>query len=152
MKLAEALQIRADLQRRLAQMLQRLENNATVQEGTEPAENPESLLRELDTLTGELERLMTRINLTNARAAGEDGVTITALMARRDILRSKADTLRRFLNAASSIAQRRQSTDIRILPTVDVSRLRKRCDGLSKELRETDLAIQKLNWTTDLID
>lgn len=85
MKLAEALQIRADLQRRLAQMPQRLENNATVQEGTAPAENPESLLRELDTLTGELERLMTRINLTNARAAGEDGVTITALMARRDI-------------------------------------------------------------------
>lgn len=152
MKLAEALQIRADLQRRLAQMPQRLENNATVQEGTEPAENPESLLRELDTLTGELERLMTRINLTNSRTAGEDGVTITALMARRDILRSKADTLRRFLNAASSIAQRRQSTDIRIFPTVDVPELRKRCDSLSKELRETDLAIQKLNWTTDLID
>ncbi len=152
MKLAEALQIRADLQRRLAQMPQRFENNATVQEGTEPAENPESLLRELDSLTGELERLMTRINLTNSRTAGEDGVTITALMARRDMLRSRADTLRRFLNAASSIAQRRQSTDIRILPTVDVPELRKRCDSLSKELRETDLAIQKLNWTTDLID
>ncbi len=34
MKLAEALQIRADLQRRIAQMPMRLANNAKVQEGS----------------------------------------------------------------------------------------------------------------------
>ena len=48
MKLAEALILRADLQKRLEQLRQRLILNAQVQEGEQPAEDPESLLRELD--------------------------------------------------------------------------------------------------------
>ena len=42
MKLAEALQERADLNRRLQQLQQRLANNAIVQEGEQPAEDPKS--------------------------------------------------------------------------------------------------------------
>ena len=48
MKLAEALQIRADLQKRIAQMPMRLNNNAKVQEGSSPSENPQELLDELN--------------------------------------------------------------------------------------------------------
>ena len=43
MKLANALAQRADLQRRMAQLGSRLMNNAKVQEGEQPAEEPESL-------------------------------------------------------------------------------------------------------------
>ena len=43
MKLAEALQERADLNRKIEQLNNRLSNNALVQEGEEPAENPEKL-------------------------------------------------------------------------------------------------------------
>ena len=48
MKLAEALLERADLQKRIAQMDGRLENNAQVQEGEKPAEDPKALLKELE--------------------------------------------------------------------------------------------------------
>ena len=46
MKLAEALQLRGDLQKRLEQLTSRLYNNATVQEGEAPAEDPAALLEE----------------------------------------------------------------------------------------------------------
>ena len=48
MKLAEALQMRADLQRRISQLSGRLHNNARVQEGEQTPEDPEQLLMELE--------------------------------------------------------------------------------------------------------
>ena len=47
MKLAEALQERADLNRRMEQLKRRLTSNALVQEGERPAEEPAELLAEL---------------------------------------------------------------------------------------------------------
>jgi len=47
MKLAEALMLRADIQKRIDQLKQRLLRNVKVQEGDRPAENPEALLSEL---------------------------------------------------------------------------------------------------------
>lgn len=44
MKLSEALMIRADYQKRLGQLKQRILNNAKVQEGDEPAEAIPALL------------------------------------------------------------------------------------------------------------
>ncbi len=82
MKLAEALQERADLNRRIQQLHQRLSNNAIVQEGESPAEDPAELLAELDGCVQNLESLITRINLTNCRTM-VDGVSLTALLARR---------------------------------------------------------------------
>ena len=66
MKLAEALLERADLQRRIDQMNGRLNNNARVQEGEKPAEDPKALLKELESMTSRLETLMAQINLTNS--------------------------------------------------------------------------------------
>jgi hypothetical protein len=43
MKLAEALILRADLQKRIEQLKQRILNNVMVQEGDEPAEDPSQL-------------------------------------------------------------------------------------------------------------
>lgn len=149
MKLAEALALRADLQKRIEQMKTRMKNNAWVQEGDQPAEQPETLVRELQALTGQLEELITRINLTNAQP-GPDGVTLTALLARRDCLSDYAQAMRDFLNEASSTPMRAARGEIRILPTVSVKEYRKKADDLSKELRELDMRIQSLNWTTEL--
>ena len=55
MKLAEALQERADLNRRVADLRSRLSANATVQEGEQPAEDPGELLAELDRCVAALE-------------------------------------------------------------------------------------------------
>ncbi|MBR1606906.1 MAG: DIP1984 family protein [Clostridia bacterium] len=150
MKLAEALAERADLQKRVEQTKARLKNNAWVQEGERPAEDPTALEKELFALCDQLEKLVTRINLTNA-AAIEDGLSITALLARRDTLSTYVAGLRDFLDEASRTPVRAARGEIRILPTVNVQEYRKKADALSKELRGLDMRIQRLNWTTDLM-
>ena len=58
MKLAEALQERADLNCKIDELRNRLQHNALVQEGEEPAEAPEELLTELDFSIDRLEELI----------------------------------------------------------------------------------------------
>ena len=52
MKLAEALQERADINRNIQQLKSRLQNNVLVQEGEKTAEEPEKLKQELDAAVG----------------------------------------------------------------------------------------------------
>ena len=85
MKLATALSERADLQRRISELTVRLRNNAKVQEGETPAEDPGELLSELDRCLVRLEELIRRINDTNNRTVSE-GKSLTELIAARDCL------------------------------------------------------------------
>ena len=62
MKLANALSQRSELQDRIRQLEHRLNNNAQVQEGESPAEDPEELLRELEEDYAQLEALIASIN------------------------------------------------------------------------------------------
>ncbi len=48
MKLAEALSVRADLQRRISQLKSRLKDSSKIQEGDTPAEDVNDLYKELD--------------------------------------------------------------------------------------------------------
>lgn len=150
MKLAEALINRADLQKRLDQLEERLNNNALVQEGEEPAEDPGALLAELETLSASLEDIVTRINLTNA-SASVYGKSLTALIAERDVLTKRIRITRRFLNTASQTGMRSRGSEIVLKSTVPVRELQKTLDELSKALRETDTAIQAANWSFDLL-
>ena len=150
MKLAEALSLRADLQKRLSQLNYRLQNNAKVQEGEQPAEDPAVLLSELDTISDELEALVSRINLTNA-GTDVNGLTLTALIAKRDCLQKRVRAMRRFLGTASQTAMRSRGSEIIVKSTVPVRELQKSVDDLSKTLRETDTAIQAANWSTELL-
>lgn len=151
MKLAEALQERADLNRQLEQMKMRLYNNATVQEGEQPAEPPEELLEELERKLSRLEELMAHINLTNSRTMVE-GKTLTEQIARRDCMTLRLRFYRDFLNEAGQTAQRASRTEIKIFSTVNVRQMQKQVDGLSAQLRGLDNLIQQTNWTTDLLD
>lgn len=150
MKLAEALNLRADIAKRIAQLNVRLQNNALVQEGEKPAENPADLLKELDELIIQQEELIARINLTNAKTVS-DGKTLTELIAHKDTVRTKIDVMRTFLDAASRTYTRGMRSEIKILSTVNVAELRKTVDALEKVFRETDVKIQTLNWNTELL-
>jgi len=150
MKLAEALQERADLNRRIQQLRQRLVDNAIVQEKEKPAEDPKELLKELDGCLDSLETLMTRINLTNCQTMVE-GKTLTACIARRDALSLKINSYRDLASAASQTGRRATRTEIKLLSTVDVQTLQKQVDALSRELRLLDNQIQSTNWTTELL-
>ncbi len=72
MKLAEALVLRADAQKRMEQLKQRLLRNAKVLEGDMPGENPEYLLREYETTASALTDLIQRINRTNSRTSFQE--------------------------------------------------------------------------------
>lgn len=152
MKLANALAERADLQTRISQLQSRLDNNALVQEGEKPAEDPNDLLQELDEDFQRLEWLISRINRTNAAVRTESGDSISDLLARRDCLTSRVGALRNFLTVASTRVRRGTVGEIKIRSTVNVRELQKQADALSKELRELDTAIQEKNWTTDLME
>ena len=65
MKLAEALQERADLNRNIEQLKNRLSSNALVQEGEQPVECPENLKQEIDRMSKELRRLDNRLQESN---------------------------------------------------------------------------------------
>ena len=149
MKLAEALQERADIQKRLSQLRGRLLNNAKVQEGEKPVENPAELLQEMDGMILRLEELILRINMTNS-ATMDSGETLTALLAKRECLQKKVGLMRDFLDRASELVERSAYTEIKVHSTVSVPEKRKELDALSKDLRSLDSRIQQLNWLTEL--
>ena len=151
MKLAEALQERADLNRRMEQLKMRLLNNALVQEGEQPAEDPTELLTEYDGCAARLEHLMAAINRTNASAV-VDGMTLTQLIARKDALKLRAVTYRDLVSAASHTAHRAARSEIKIFSTVNVRDLQKQADDMARELRLLDNKLQQTNWAVDLME
>ena len=151
MKLANALSQRSELQTRIRQLESRLNNNALVQEGEQPAEDPMELLKELEADYARLEELVSAINRTNNSTRLEDGVTLSDLLARRDCLKGRLSALRNFLSNASALIRRHSVSEIKVKSTVNVRKLQKQVDSLSKDLRELEETIQEKNWTTELI-
>lgn len=151
MKLAEALQERADLNRRIEQLRYRLSNNVLVQEGEKPLEDPAALLEELESSFTRLEWLIARINLTNC-AVKVEGRSLTELIARRDVLSLRAEAYRRLVEEASQNTHRATRTEIKILSAVDVPALQRQSDDASRELRLLDNTLQATNWTADLME
>lgn len=151
MKLAEALQERADLNRRVEQLRYRLNNNVLVQEGEKPLEDPAALLEELESSFTRLEWLIARINLTNC-AVKVEGRSLTELIARRDVLSLRAEAYRRLVEEASQNTHRATRTEIKILSAVDVPALQRQADDASRELRLLDNTLQATNWTADLME
>ena len=151
MKLAEALQERADLNRRIEQLRYRLSNNVLVQEGEKPLEDPAALLEELESSFTRLEWLIARINLTNC-AVKVEGRSLTELIARRDVLSLRAEAYRRLVEEASQNTHRATRTEIKILSAVDVPALQRQADDASRELPLLDNTLQATNWTADLME
>ena len=151
MKLAEALSIRAELQKKTEQLEQRLKSVVKIQEGDTPEESPADLLAELYQATAQLEKLLYRINLTNLYTV-MDGEPITAMIARKDVLTLEINVLRNVLKAATEPESRYSRSEIKYVKTIDTAKLRKKIDTLSAELRKTDLKIQETNWTADLMN
>ena len=151
MKLAEALQERADLNRRIEQLRYRLSNNVLVQEGEKPLEDPAALLEELESSFTRLEWLIARINLTNC-AVKVEGRSLTELIARRDVLSLRAEAYRRLVEEASQNTHRATRTEIKILSAVNVPALQRQADDASRELRLLDNTPQATNWTADLME
>jgi hypothetical protein len=150
MLLAEALSQRADITTRLAELKQRALRNVRHQEGESPAEDPMELLAEYERLTGDLERRVLQINVTNLATEVEPGVTMTASLARRDALRARHRMLVELADGAVRPVDRFTRTELRYESAVDVRALRQAADDVARTLRELDTRIQQVNWATEL--
>nr|WP_237462797.1 DIP1984 family protein [Leucobacter chromiireducens] len=172
-KLAEALALRADTQKRIAQLRARIVANARYQEGEEPSEDAKALLAEAALAVGELEQLVRSINATNSaievalptaptRSSGgrrrEAGateaktVTMTDALALRDSLRMRHAILVEAAEAAQgSGAYRQMRSELRELSALEVPTLRTQADALARELRELDARVQQANWAHELL-
>jgi len=151
MKLAEALQERADLNNKLSYLKTRIMNNVLVQEGEEPAEDPKKLMTEFDSAAARLEVLIRQINHTNA-VTEIDGKTLTAMIAEKDCLSLRLNMYREAVNQASERISRYGRNEIRNVSYLDVPTTQKAADSLAKELRLLDNKLQSSNWTVELIE
>lgn len=151
MKLAEALQERADLNKKIAELRRRLENSLLVQDGEEPPEEPKQLLQELNDSVERLEKLIAAINLTNCRTT-VNGMTLTELIAKKDALSIKVAAYKSFVYTIGGGTDRARGTEIKIKSVLKASELQTTVDKLAKEIRLLDNLLQQTNWQTDLLE
>ena len=150
MKLAEALLLRADVQKKLASLQARAQKYAVVQEGEQPAEDPKELLRQIDDVSADLERLIFGINEANLTHRLKSGKTLTETLAKRDVLVLRHSIIQSVAEACAKPPERYGVKEIRWVATVDVAKLQKQVDDLAKQIRELNGAIQEGNWQVEL--
>ncbi len=152
MKIADALILRADNQRRLEELKQRLLRVAKVQDGDKPAEDPEALLREIEHASNELESTIQKINSTNSSTQIEGGQSISDALATRDVLRLKFTVYRELAKAAAITQDRYSRSEVKFKATVDVAKIQSQADDLARQHRELDAKVQEVNWLTELAE
>ena len=157
MKLAEALLLRADRNRTLEQLKQRVQVSARYQEGEEPPEDARELVSMASTVLDELEGLIRNINLTNSGTVMADGRTVTDALAERDVLRLRYSVLKVSADAASGAQQqvgymRATRSELKLMSDLDVKNLRQQASDIARRVRELDARIQEVNWTTELLE
>ena len=151
MKLAEALLIRSDLQKKLFQLKARIANNVKVQDGDSPNEDPNALIIEANQVITELATLIEKIHRTNALSQTNEGESLLSLLNKRDELEMRHKLLSDANDMASNEAARYSPREIKWKVMVSVSALQKQADDLSMKLRKLNLVIQANNWQIDLV-
>ena len=151
MKLAEALQERADLNRKIEELRRRLDHALLVQEGEEPPENPVELLKELEEAIARLEYLMAAINMTNCKTR-VNGMTLTEIIARKDTQLLRVSAYRDLVYSSGGRTERARGTEIKVKALMKASELQKIVDQAAKEARRLDNLLQETNWKTKLIE
>ena len=152
MKLAEALILRADCQKRIAQLKARLLTNARVQEGDAPAENPPELISELGRVSTELLDLIKRVNRTNSGTAFAGRGSISDALADRDVIALQRAAYAELAQTAAITQGRLTRSEVKYVATINVAEIQKRADEFAKNYRDLDARIQELNWQTELVE
>jgi hypothetical protein len=150
MKLAEALLLRAELQKKLASLQARLAKNAVVQDGDKPHEKPDRLLKQAIEVLGKLNQVIAAIHLANLKNKIRDGDSLTEALTKRDILVLYHGILQGVINAATTQPERYGVKEIRWVPTVNVAKLQEEADETAKRLRQQNTGIQEANWLVEV--
>ena len=152
MKLAEALMLRADYQKRALQLRERILRNAKHQQGDKPAEDPKRLLMEYEEVSNQLEALIKKINITNTKVTLENDKLLVDALATRDILKMKHSLYNELAAQATPTQARYSKSEIKFVSAVKVFEIQSHADELAKQYRELDTLIQQANWNAELTD
>ena len=152
MKLAEALILRTDSQKRLEQVKHRLLLNSKFQEGESPSEDPKDLEKELQHLLKQLKQLIQRVNRTNLLTPFDEQRSLGDALVERDLIGQERKIYSELLDRASVRHDRYSKTEIKFVTSINVKDTQKHVDELSLKFRLIDTRIQELNWLTDLVD
>ncbi len=151
MKLAQALMDRADMQNKLMMLKDRIRNNMQIQEGQDLIEDPNELLLEYKSINERLIKLVQDINRTNTKTIIPDlNMTIADALVKKDLLLDLKRTYEDMVLDATTYQTRISRTEIKYMNVVDVKKLQKMSDDLSKEYRLLDAKVQEINWLTEL--
>ena len=150
MKLAEALLLRSDLQKKLLSLQQRIHKNVLVQDGDTPSENPEQLIDEAVLVNKQLFQLIQKIHQTNAQAQANNGKALLDILNQRDQLTAEHRIIQQAIDNTQKDTDRYSVREIKWIKAVSVSKLQKQADEISQSLRLINLEIQASNWQIDL--
>ncbi|MDR1775438.1 MAG: DIP1984 family protein [Actinomycetes bacterium] len=152
MKLAEALMARAEMNKDIEDLENRLMRVVKVQEGDEPAQDPVELLEASLQKKTEVRDLIVRINKTNARVIDDEGATINDLLAERKHQHRITQLMSTLLGRTLETGMRYMRTEIKYVVTVDIADIQARKDAAAAAYRELDKRLQALNWQVDLME
>jgi hypothetical protein len=146
MKLAQALLLRSDNQKKIESLRERIVGNALVQDGDKPDEEPSELLPQALATIAEQEQLMVAIHQANATHLLPDGRSLIQAMMRRNTLVAQHALLVAAGKAARKETDRYSSREIKWQSALDVVRLQKQTDTISQQIRDINALIQEVNW------
>jgi hypothetical protein len=150
MKLAEALVLRSDMQKKLASLKERIGRNSVVQQGDKPHEDPAQLLKEAVGVLKQLEALVVRIHKANLQTKLSDGRSLSEVIAARDTLVQHHSLLQHAITNATREPDRYSMKEIKWVAVQKVSSLQKQADDVSKKIRDVNMVMQKANWEVEL--
>ena len=150
MKLAEALLLRSNLQKKLLSLQQRIHKNVLVQDGDTPSEDPEQLIDEAVLVNKQLFQLIQKIHQTNAQAQANNGKASLDILNQRDQLTAEHRIIQQAIDNTQKDTDRYSVREIKWIKAVSVSKLQKQADEISQSLRLINLEIQASNWQIDL--
>jgi len=150
MKLAEALALRKDHQKRLQQLKDRILRNCLIQEGEMPSEDPSELMREYDGICGILADLVARINRANLSNPVGRFANLADALFNRNLQRQRHEVYAAVATQASAQQFRQTRSEIKTVSIVRAVEVQEIADDAAKAAREIDVQIQQANWLIDV--
>lgn len=153
MKIAEALIERKRIQQLMESNKVRVVSQAKIYEGDETVDDVVALSTQIVELGSVFGKLTKQINKTNQTIIVRDEKSISDLIAEKDGKAFTKNKLEQIYKAAvEKIERYGRSSDVKIISTIDVVKLRKVIDCLSSEINQLNIELQRYNWTYDLLE
>lgn len=151
MKLAEALVLRADLQKKLENLKKRLANSVLKLDDIQVIEDPAILKLEADETIAILYSLIDRIYRTNQSVILPSGQSMVTVLAKRDELVERRKLLDYIINKSLPDSGLYFNERGKWQPAIDISAYQKQMDDIAMQIRRLNLGIQQTNWQVDLV-